>query len=674
MRRLFLALVALVGFGSVAAHADYFIIKVNLAAVKDPTAPPAVPGGYQQPGYPGRANPGDPEGGMAFGAPPGGGGRPGVFQRPAPGRGFGGPGRGAPANRDDGDPTAGGAGFMGPGGTPRGYAGRIPQGPQTPGAAMITNTADDEEEDSAVLPVGGIVEARKEDIAQHSTGRILLKHKIVPNGKTTLFVDDSTPDSAAREIDIIRIDRVPTVGERYAKMRSAIKESDPDRVDKIKNLADFALTHGLIDEVPKIIEKELAAAEPKEPLIATFKKVEAVLAKDPGKDDGGIRWREKLGNFKEERSKHYVLCYDVPKPELATSRINRLEENLRGVYYWFALRGKVLPAPDRRLVAFLLADKDIFENQHRDIFDDNPLFVDGYYDRKDNMIVFSASCLDEGYQGLRKILSETWKKSGWDSDSLLHGRGGNALDHPNEKARAQTLTLVYALMRKESESVSSSFEGTQQLMTTLGYLPRGVETPKWFRYGLVSFFETPKGAFWKGTGQQNQVYLSQWKAWYDNEDKKSLEKPGEVLRHVVSDQYFKRVHDPKHNKENSENKARTMAWSLMYYLAQNKLDGVLRYSQEVAQMPRDVELSEDILVRAFAKAFDLADPAHPDKVDVNKWNLFANEWFKDLRRMPVEVDEVRKAMMKRSNRMRATATPGAKPAPGRNTEAEPFNP
>jgi len=667
-RWLFLAVAALLGFSASAAQADYFIIKVNLASTKEKsqTDPDGqfvqqgggsglMPGAGGQPGLgfqgiPGGMAPGSgmPPGGMGMGSMPAGfGGRRG-------GRGMGAPGGGGMGMSmgDGGDgPGAfggrGGAGFRGMGAGPGQQGGlglgRSPGlgaglgagmgmggkgmgdglgGP--PGGSSIMNQllGDDDDTDSAPIFVGAIIEARHEDVKQLASGRIRIKHKW---GQTTLFIDSND-----KEIEIIPVNLL-TVAQQYPKEKARIKGIE---------LAKWALAHGMNNEVVKIV-KEVLQADPKDPIGLAFQQTEAALAKEPQREDAGLRWRDKFGEFKEERSKHYVLCYDGKLPAQVKQRLQRLEENMRGFYYWFALRGKVLPVPDRKLVAFLVDNKETFLAQHKDIFDDVELTSDGFYDRRENIAVFSAYRLDDAYAALDKITKPLWSK--FTASELLAGKKELGVAD-NENARAQTLTLLQKAMQDEAELNAVSYEGTRQLLDTIGYLPKGVEIPKWFDFGLASLFEIPKGAFWHGTGSQNQQFLAQFQVW--NEQKK-LDKAPEALMGVVTDRYFRRVADAK-NKENSENRAKTLAWTLNNYLSEKKLDGLIQYCKELRELPRDLELNDEILALTFARAFGLCDPNNPDKIDPVKFTALANDWYKTTNSEVLEVMEV-KALKKRKS-------------------------
>src|SRR5207244_1296265 len=110
----------------------------------------------------------------------------------------------------------------------------------------------------------------------------------------------------------------------------------------------------------------------------------------------------------------------------------------------------------------------------------------------------------------------------------------------------------------------------------------------------------------------------------------------EVLYNVLSDTLFQRATsssaDLANNRKSLEetvdteklafkvredwDKARGTAWALVYYLIQNKkFPNLLRYRQEIASMPRDLDLDEKSLEACFARGFELSDARDPRKLD-----------------------------------------------------------
>ena len=70
-----------------------------------------------------------------------------------------------------------------------------------------------------------------------------------------------------------------------------------------------------------------------------------------------------------------------------------------------------------------------------------------------------------------------------------------------------------------------------------------------------------------------------------------------------------------------------------------KLDNLLRFYDELGQMPRDLELSPEVIEGAFYRAFDLlADPNDPTKVDQAKLDQLEQSWRGNLFYQMLEVD------------------------------------
>jgi hypothetical protein len=86
-----------------------------------------------------------------------------------------------------------------------------------------------------------------------------------------------------------------------------------------------------------------------------------------------------------------------------------------------------------------------------------------------------------------------------------------------------------------------------------------------------------------------------YKSWESVKPSK-LDKPEEALRNVVTDHYFNLMSGKRdeEEKEKAQRKAQTMSWALVYYLAQERRDGLLRYYQELSSMPRDLDFDEEI--------------------------------------------------------------------------------
>ncbi|HEV3446826.1 MAG TPA: DUF1570 domain-containing protein, partial [Gemmataceae bacterium] len=167
----------------------------------------------------------------------------------------------------------------------------------------------------------------------------------------------------------------------------------------------------------------------------------------------------------------------------------------------------------------------------------------------------------------------------------------------------------------------------------------------WFDFGVGSFFETPKGSFWAGVGATNVPYQWNLKRWKSSKSKYWEKNALEALKAVVTDRYFREAGTSK-KKEAELNRARTMSWALTYYLAQQKLDDLLRYYGELASLPRDMQLDDESMLRLFARAFGLVDVNNPSQLDAARAADFARKWYAYLESMPPELIEAYKQATK----------------------------
>jgi Protein of unknown function (DUF1570) len=660
MRRWLLATGAFLLVATVPAHADYVIIKINLAAARDRDTQAA----QQQPGFPnapgGRGMPGG-----RFGPQGGGAGIMG---------GQGGPGRGG-FGQGPAMGMRGGMGIMGmqaPGGTQNmmQMQNQRMQQQMMRGGMMgnpmmgMMGMQGGEEEESDPIHVRAIVEVEKADInkrGQATGNHVRIRHKW---GATHLAYP-------AADLQWTIYNRLDTVAKRFAGKKAEIKEDDPDRARRLLELAQWALEHDLIgsplpppnpearptspvDQVAEVMA-ELARIDSRNPIVLAFQTVQKQIERKPSQDDPVLSWKDKLEDFKRKSSDHYTVLYDERNTSTDSADVDRclarLEHNYKGFYYWFALRGKVLSAPDYRLIAFLVHDKNTFDSERTGMFD-NPAMVEAaFFSPRDDLAVFSGARSDEAFQALETLLKPYWDTRG-QPDVLLKAKGrsaggGQYAQLDDEKARAETMELVHKAMKEESLLAAISYEGTRQLVTASGLLPRGVEPPQWIDFGLASFLETPMGAYWPGIGGPNMHYLARIQVWAMRKDKNLEPDALEALQAVVTDRYFQEIKDARtkedeKTRQSQVNRARIMAWALTFYLAQNHCDGLIRYYQELANMPRDLKFDREALLGAFARAFNLGEPGNPSTLDRSKADVFARKWYAHIKNAVIEVDTLRR--------------------------------
>ena len=425
-----------------------------------------------------------------------------------------------------------------------------------------------------------------------------------------------------------------------ARRELLLKDKTPENY---RELAKWVLANGKIDEFPGIMA-DLGKADPDDPAFVAFKKVKADMDRKITKDNpAAYYWQNKLGNYSvkvdADKYPHYVLLYptnvksDAPEVE---NRLKRLEENYRAFFYWFALKGKIRPVPDQRLVAILVDKSEEYQDYHKG-FDNVPTADDGFFARRENLVFFSATPQDEGYEALDKSMKDLWMNK-WNRSELLSGSTSRGTDPQADGVtivRNQVKTLLLQALESESELAAVSHDGTLQLASVTGSIPLNVSVPEWVQFGVGSFFETPKQAWWQGTGAPSQLYLKKFKDW---QKKKTLDTPPETaLKKVVTDEYFREAH--KANQDAAWTKARTMTWALTYYLAEVRLDELMAYFKELGNLPRDMEFDEEILMGCFVRAFKLGDQNNPNQPRPDALKRLAADWYSYLGNAQLENDQ-----------------------------------
>jgi hypothetical protein len=466
--------------------------------------------------------------------------------------------------------------------------------------------------------------------------------------------------------------KLPPVPARYKVHRDA-KLRDGKNAETYLELAEWALGHSLLAEFVNLMG-ELKQVAPSHPVVKAFDKLQADMDVGVLPDDAAVSWKNRPGNsYKTLRTKHYTILYDSmdSEPSEVKAYAAALEENYRGFYYWFALKGKALPIPNRRLVAVVINKPEEFQ-AYRQAFDHAPLVADGFYGRRENLAFFSAVRQDDVYNLLLKTTNPIWQ-SGWSQDDLLKGKGKPGANSADEVVRNQMLALLQKAMSEESIRASVSHVATRQLLVAAGLVAPNMEIPEWLEFGIGSFFETPTGAFWAGIGAPNWKYIVKFKLWKQTE---KLDSPEVAIRGVITDEYF--LDAAESEKRAPTTKARTMAWALTYFLMSRNLDGMLRFLDELSKLPRDKGLDGSALELAFGRAFDLMDPTDPYRVNPLKLDRLAREWYSFIELTQLEsseaVQDVVKAYQERMNKNKrrppAANNPGAKP----NTPSSPTQP
>jgi hypothetical protein len=449
------------------------------------------------------------------------------------------------------------------------------------------------------------------------------------------------------QVATIRLYPQASVARRFDERKKTLAK-EGKTPEKLLQLAAWALEHGLTRSFLLTMD-EVAAEAPDNAIVKAVAKVRQDMRRPVTGDDpaaAALLEDLKRENYRSVPSEqgHYVLYTDLRSGEQNDVEVKRFADRLEATYhnffYWFAIRGKVLPVPTRRLVAVLVARPADFEAKRQSLNPDS-LTSDGFMVRQDNVAVLSAQRNDDAYNKLEKNNREEWQQFKVGRDDLLSGNVVKRRDlqtQPALIAKLQTLAVLQKAMEEESERASVTHEATRQLFAAAGILPRSVLAAEWVHFGMASFFETPYEAYYPGTGLPSWIYLVEFKHLKKTGE---LGKSHEVLLRTVTDRYFvaagttqQQMEALKDHREELEpllqeqlRTARGTAWALTYYLARYKRDGLHQYMQELASLPRDLEFDEAVLQGCFARAFGLSDSADPKKIDMAKLTRLADAWY-----------------------------------------------
>jgi hypothetical protein len=296
--------------------------------------------------------------------------------------------------------------------------------------------------------------------------------------------------------------------------------------------------------------------------------------------------------------------------------------------------------PQTRQIVVLTSKENDFDLLHK-VLTPGPVVVDGFFARRESLAVMHSKRHDDTYEALSKFW-ENWKGKGFQRAELLSGASKWSGSPPALKGEgtqgfvkameAQMLALMLKALEQEAELATVSHDASRQLLFSSGLLPRNVAVPEWILFGMGSFFETPLQSPWPTIGAPSPYYLPRWRELLNRKEQQLEKSSVETLRRVVTDGYFRTL--PPDGKGDSElhlvhehalRKARTVAWSLTYFLAHQKLDGLRRYFVEVSKMPRDMELDDTVLLGCFARAFGCVDANN--KVNDAELKKLATEWY-----------------------------------------------
>lgn len=638
------------------ASADYILIKINVNqfAVRPGAGGGGVPGG----GLPGGEGPGFPGGGKGgFPGPGGGGGFPG----PGGGGGFPGPG-------------GEGGGFPGPGGVGGGQPQMPKGGGEFGGGGLPLDPNLMPPEDPDARWVTAVVEIKKLSKMPFQTpfGYIFTyEHRWSTRSCWLPVMSPVAPGWVADWPPVPEETFATEFSLKLAKEIPIAKASKDKNVDGLVYLAKGALSRGHLYEFHKGM-KEAEKIDAKNKIVGNYLRVQKALqspfkAEDPAQAD--FLKELKQGGYKDSVSKkgHFTIYYDAAGADrqtdnLVARRLALMEETLESFYYWFALQRDVatpLPMPKYRLNSVLARSPKEFQNRHGE-WGSPPMVADGFTPRRDNLVIQSAkvrlseplfkdfeelvtSKLNDANQrmeagGLKITLGREDLLTGKIIDNKAAGSQAISI------AAAQTAVLLEKALEDGAERHTITNETIKQILIGSEIFPRNVQIPDWMIEGLAAFFETPANSVYPTIGAASWQHTVSFKHHMKVTKKLSRDNSKNVLFKVVTDGYFneaRRLANEAQDQPTNINAqyaakegweiARCSAWAFVYYLAQKgRLDDLFNYAKELDKLPRDLDLSEQVLQASFGKAFKMADTRNAQNIDDIKLQNLATYWFDEM--------------------------------------------
>jgi hypothetical protein len=476
------------------------------------------------------------------------------------------------------------------------------------------------------------------------------RHHLVPGGGVVKL----TNKTSMAEVVLIRNEGkpLPTMARSFQHEYDLVfKDKDKVTVENVLRLARWALEHGLTSKCAEMLDKATEMDKTNAVAVA-WTKTKADLARPLSKEDVAAAWKGRLlegYRVTQTDNHHHVLLHDVDNPPEMMAHLDRLENSFRAYYYWWVLHGTSLPVPKTHLVAVVAEKDDDFKRLQKHLTA-SPLLTDSFFARREGLAVFAAKRNDLPYQTLKVISAPYWDK-GFEPRGLLTSkpRAGvpkSAWLDPAAADEPRVLAVVMKAMEREWEATGISHETSRQLLFASELLPANVVVPEWLQFGMASFFESPLHSPWGGMGAPSVYWLPRYKELQKN--KKLGKSPYDTLVKVVTDSYFRKP-ELLETKDGTIRKGRAASWALAYFLAQKELDGLKRYFKELGKMPRDLELDEQVLLTAFARAFDCVDADR--KINVAKLTTLAKRWDNFIKDQPLESETIHQKIREAFARM-----------------------
>lgn len=392
-------------------------------------------------------------------------------------------------------------------------------------------------------------------------------------------------------------------------------------------------------------------------------------------------WKSTIGAQGIVQGTHYaVLYFNSNQIGETKRRLSLLDANFKAFYLWHALKGIALPMPKHKLLA-IQCDETTQVRQFRDGLDGLPIVSDAFYSPSHDLLVLSPERMDASGAQFMSLTRGRWT-GGYNRDELIRGRMPAiqpAEGKAAEAVQAQALATAEQFIIEEADKAAISREGSRQLMAVTGVLPPHIRLPIWLEQGLGFYFQRPKGPVYvqKPNGFNMIVGLVTGYGAPNFEQHRAFDTfkadfnrdPANTLDNVVAGWYHQGAQvgqdfdpppppagvapgaggvgappipsissaglppddDPnepaglRRIKAQLKSKADAASWALVYYLQNTRISGLKRFYDEMAKMPRDLQLQDETIMKVFCRCFGLVDVT--GEIDPRAVKTFAEGWL-----------------------------------------------
>lgn len=386
------------------------------------------------------------------------------------------------------------------------------------------------------------------------------------------------------------IKRRPSVSEQYEKLeRQALSKKD---AAEMMNVARWALQRGMLKQFNLAVDQSLkfdANHADAKRVVALRDKLSQPI-KDVSKPREEMQQLVRTTGMKFKSSNHYLLMYNTSeKPDEGRrkarhdERIDLLEKVYETFMYKFYAQGVDLEIPKQPLKVVLFNNVNEY-NALSGKFGGDLYLTAGFYEHTTNTAFF----YDQGTHESFKELLDLDKDLQNVKKDALRSKASNRGDIVR---LADSIHLLVFLERESQDVEVVSHECTHQIAANTGLLPKHVMIPSWVHEGLATYFESPKDASWAGFGAVNEQRLEFYNKFAKIREISNLD-------FVVSNQVFDyaRSHGAILN-------GYAQAWAMTHFLMEKHFEKFVAYYRKLGEMPPDVPLSAEVLVKLFAEVF-----------------------------------------------------------------------